>query len=206
MVTQAIHVIGGPGVGKSTLMASLLDGWSIHENIRLGREVFGNLLDHPLIGPGMYLGVHRPQYPGVDALARSASPHAVKWVESLSGNEYSMIFVDGMRLANRKFIPALAAKTDLTVIHLYAPQEMMAERRDSREDDPKWTTGKSKTGRTGMKQNPTWAKTVITQASNVTVWCQEEGIRVISVDASEKPEDALDAVLKQHVFLRNLRR
>lgn len=166
MVTQAVYIIGAPGSGKSTLMAELLQGWEVGPYTKwTKRELFGHYLEHLEEGRGAYLGHLRPEYPGTDALSLSVAPQALLWLDSLPLLGLDWVFGEGVRLGHLGFLTALAACTDLTVIHLQIDPEVVAQRRLERG---------------GKMLSDTWCKNATTRADNCAAACREAGIRVDS--------------------------
>lgn len=172
--TCAVYLIGGPGVGKSTVMQSLLEGWTPGDYTRFTvREMFGHWLEHEVLGVAAYLGKLRPEYPGTDALSRSVQPHAVSWVATLPMLGLSWVFGEGERLGNAGFLTALAEQTRLRVIHLVASPEIAEERR---------------LHRAGKVMTPTYCKAKTTQAANVA-----RAVGAVEVDADQ----SLDAIVAE---------
>jgi len=163
-VTQAIYIVGGPGAGKSTLMAHLLEGWAIGPYTKwTSREMFGHLLEHPKKGRGAYLGHLRPEYPGTDALSLSVAPQALLWAEALPLLGLDWVFGEGVRLSHLGFLSALHEVTDLTVIYLNVDPEEAARRR---------------AGRPGKVLSDQFCKSQTTRAANVADACRKAGILV----------------------------
>ena len=126
---RAVYVVGAPGVGKSTLLMSLLEPWHVMPDVPLR----GVLRGHPLVlradgeTQGMYLGRQRPNFPGTDALSMGVMPDAVRWA-----TEYplpSLVLGEGARLGTPAFVGLLALHTDLTLVHLVASDEALNARR-----------------------------------------------------------------------------
>lgn len=156
-MTSAVYLLGAPGVGKSTVMARLLGDWDVgsvfdyphHQTGRCpcepycwgckkwtSREMFGHVFQHDELGAGAYLGHIRREYPGTDALSRSVQPQAMLWLESLPLLGLSWVWGEGERLANTKFLAALGERTDLQVVHLVAPPDVLERRRLGRPGKP----------------------------------------------------------------------
>lgn len=167
-MTSSIYIIGGPGSGKSTLMAQLLEGWEVGPYQKwTSREMFGHYLVHPSQGAGAYLGHLRPDYPGTDALSLSVAPQALAWLDSIPLLGLDWVFGEGTRLSHMGFLLALASCTDLTVIYLEIDPEEAARRR---------------LARGGKLLSEHYCKVATTKAKNVATACQEAGIEVLVVD------------------------
>lgn len=173
-MTRALYLVGPPGVGKTTLMTLLLSRYQV-----LNAWVppgYGPLRLEPLIdGGGMaagyHLGITRAAFGGTDALSMGVNTAAVRWVSEapLPG----VLYGEGQRLANMRFLTALADQADLTVVHLTAPVEVLDARCDAR----------------GSKQDPAWRKAGRTRAANVARDAAAAGIRVSTRDATRPPEE-----------------
>jgi GTPase SAR1 family protein len=175
-MTCAVYLIGAPGVGKSTVMTRMLEGWSEGDYVRFTvREMFGHWLEHEVLGTGAYLGRFRPEYPGTDALSRSVQPHALSWVATLPGLGLSWVFGEGERLGNVGFLTALAQQARLRVIHLVASPETAEERRAARP---------------GKVMTPRYCQAKTTQAANVA-----RAIGAAEVDADQKLDDIVAEIL-----------
>jgi hypothetical protein len=163
-VTRSIYIVGGPGSGKSTLMAELLEGWEVGPYVRFTkREMFGHYMQSEE-GLGAYLGHLRPDYPGTDALSLSVAPQALSWLRDtmpLMGLDW--VFGEGARLSHMGFLTELAACTDLTVIYLHVDPEEAARRRQARG---------------GKLLSESYCKIATSKARNVAAACREAGIRV----------------------------
>jgi ribose 1,5-bisphosphokinase PhnN len=174
-VTRAVYVLGGPGAGKSTAMAALLEGWEVGPTVQLNGLLRGHLLerDDEL---GVYLGVHRDEFPGTDGLGMAVMPDARAWVDGLPSMDYDLVIGEGARLGTTTFLTELGAVTDLTVLLLDAPDEVLAERRGSR----------------GTGQNETWAKGATTRARNAARGAYDAGNDVFEVDARNTSDEVAD--------------
>lgn len=178
-MTRALYLIGGPGVGKSTVMASLLSGWQPLDYERIYGKLRGHLLVSAGIPAGLYLGRLREGFPGTDGLSMSAHPDAVAWAESLTAPApVSLILGEGARLGTAGFLTALHRTTDLTVVHLVASPAVSLSRRDGR--------------RSG--QNSSWVKGATTRAAVAAQRCREAGCRVLSVDADRPVAEVVEEI------------
>lgn len=186
-MTKSIYILGAPGSGKSTAMASLIADWEPGPYTRLtDREMFGHPLDHPILGEGLYLGNLRKQFPGTDALSMSVQPQALLWLERGLSPSLAMVFGEGARLGNPKFLQALGRSTRLTVVYLSGDPEVLAERRASRPDVGSW-----KTGRRGA-QSEAYARSQATRALNAA--SEVEGAVWIDT-TSLTPQQVLEEIL-----------
>lgn len=175
-MTCAIYLIGGPAVGKSTVMDALMVGWDPGDYIRFTvREMFGHWLEHEVLGPGAYLGKLRPEFPGTDALSRSVQPHAVSWLATLPMLGLSWIFGEGERLGNIGFLTALGEFSKLQVVHLVSDLETQLARMEERP---------------GKKLTQTYVKAKTTQAANVA-----KALEVIEIDANQPVQSIVDEIL-----------
>lgn len=164
-MTKSLYIIGGSGVGKSSLMRHLLGGWEPGPYERLTpRELFGHRLTHPQ-GSGVYLGHLRDEYPGTDALSLSVNPHAISWI--VMGDLPDYIFGEGARLANFKFLRALHEWTDLTIVHLTLPPNHARIRREVRG---------------GKLIDEGHALRTMTGASNLAETCDMVGMEVVTLN------------------------
>lgn len=164
--TRALYIVGGPGAGKSTLMAETLQGWVPGPYTKwTAREMFGHYLEHPEKGRGAYLGHLRPEYPGTDALSLSVAPQALLWLEALPLLGLDWVFGEGTRLSHPGFLLALHKATDLTVVHLKVDPEEAARRRAARG---------------GKQLSEQYCKLATSKADNAAQACRDAGMRVLS--------------------------
>ncbi len=161
-MTRSIYLLGAPGVGKSSVMRTLLKPWTAGPYLRFTeREMFGHYLYQPTLELyGAYLGHLRPEFPGTDALSMSVQPQALLWLQQSDGGlEY--IYGEGARLGNVSFLTELARRSRLTVVFLTAESEVLDERLERRPD-----SGEHKTGRTGRAQDRKWRDGQATRSLN----------------------------------------
>lgn len=173
---RAVYLLGAAGVGKSTVMDRLIDGYTPLDYARL----HGVLRGHPLVdrngeANALYLGRRRSLFPGTDALSMSVHPDAVAWVSEWTGRPFATLFAEGQRLGTVGFLTALAARGDLTVIHLVAPEGVLQERRDGR----------------GSAQNPQWVKGSRTKAYRTAEGARAYGVQVVEVDAGRPLDEVM---------------
>jgi hypothetical protein len=155
LVTRAVYLIGGPGVGKSTILRLVLRaGWDVGSVFKVThrqtgfpclcsahpwgykrwtqREMLGHTFTSDRYGLGAYMGHLRSEYPGTDALSRSVMPQVKLWLPSLELTGVSWVFGEGERLGNVGFLTALAECTDLQVYHLVVSTQIAEVRRSQR--------------------------------------------------------------------------
>ena len=168
-LTRATYIVGGPGSGKSTLMAKTLAGWTPGPYTKwTSREMFGHTLTHPEKGLGAYLGHLRAEYPGTDALSLSVAPQALLWLQALPLLGLDWVFGEGARLSHLGFLGALDQVTDLTVVHLKVDPAEGARRRAARG---------------GKLLSEQYCKVATSKADNVAQACRDLGMRVLSWSA-----------------------
>lgn len=186
-MTNAVYLLGAPGVGKSSVMQILLQPWTIGSYVRFTeREMFGHLLYQPQLDlSGAYLGHLRPEFPGTDALSMSVQPQAIKWLqESDGGLDY--IYGEGARLGNEKFLTELSYRSRLTVVLMTASPEVLDLRLLNRPD-----SADHKTGRSGRSQDRKWQDSQATRAANTALKMIEaipvhpNNLEVLTVDTTE---------------------
>jgi GTPase SAR1 family protein len=186
IVTNAVYLLGAPGVGKSSVMRVLLNPWKASDYVRFtDREMFGHYLHEPARDlHGAYLGHLRPEFPGTDALSMSVQPQALKWLRQNDG-ELDYIYGEGARLGNFAFLSELAYRSHLTVVHITASPETRELRMLGRPD-----AANHKTGRTGRAQDPTWQDAQATRNRNlyhrlVELCMARTNLEVLSIDNTD---------------------
>jgi hypothetical protein len=181
-VTRALYVLGGAGAGKSTFMSELLDELLAGEDMgeledlwsKRNAKALVTLRGHRLFAPdgtapGLYLGCWRESFPGTDGLDRASSATGVDWLMSPDVELPEFIVAEGATLATRPFLGALAATTELLVVHLHAPDDVKRERFASR----------------GSDQAESFWKGTATRAANRYAEACESGVSTLSVDTSD---------------------
>ncbi|AKF14574.1 terminase small subunit [Mycobacterium phage Baee] len=116
MSPRLIFIVGGPGSGKSQLMADLTAPYQrIPVNQKHPEWVLHDMLRDPATGAviGAELGQRRGLFAGTDTLASAIIDKAVPWIEV---HPYDLILAEGARLATPRFLQsALDAGYDVTV-------------------------------------------------------------------------------------------
>lgn len=189
--TQALYILGGPGVGKSSVMDGLMEDWDAEpESIPLGEQFRGHKIRHREDGvEGLYLGVLRDEFGGTDALGMRAPKAAKHW--ALMNDHPPVILGEGARLGLDKFLVALSCKTNLTVVLLEASEDAMRERRLGRNPS---TQRQWKKRTVNDAQNDTWARGANTRALRAAERSAEAGVTVVPVDAEQPLAEVIEDV------------
>lgn len=129
------YVIGEPGVGKSTLVATLTRGLMFRTQDKpfARREFLCGVVE---------LGKVRESFSGTDALGMSVQPLAEEWLAETTPR---LVLAEGDRLSNDKFFTAVTRLGYLlSVYYLFGP-DVAAERRARRgsDQDPTWVKGRA---------------------------------------------------------------
>lgn len=142
-----LYILGDPGIGKSTLAAALMKGWSYDEVMDpFAHRVYENGV--------VALGKGGGDFPGTDTLAMDVQPKVLEWVKRL---EPPMLLGEGDRLANAKFFNGLL-RLGYALWPVYlAGRSLAAERRRERSQ------------RTGKTQNPHWVKGRVTKNARMAL-------------------------------------
>lgn len=138
-MTRSVYIIGGAGTGKSTFTAQLIEemGLTFGELESLYSRHNGrgtvHLRGHRLSGDGVYLGVNREHHPGTDGLDWTSSPSGEQWLRA--GDLPAFIIGEGATLSTKRFLTALAETTEMALVLLTAPPEVVEERFGIRDTD-----------------------------------------------------------------------
>ena len=178
-MTHSLYIIGGPGTGKSTLLADILGGMEFGEvealHAKRNKKALVTLRGQRLYSHeravGTYLGINRPEFPGADALDNTSSPVGADWLET--GSLPPFIVGEGLALTTRGFLAALQDNTRLMVFHLICSDEERERRFAAR----------------GSQQNPNWVKQSVTRARNAGEFLRERGGRVVDIYTSDPDPD-----------------
>jgi hypothetical protein len=147
---KMIYLVGGPGAGKSTLMAALTAG---RERLTVEQPVAHDLLIDPVTGEAgaLEIGRRRPAFSGTDALASSIIERAVPWIGTRPAR---LVLGEGARLGNARFLSAaVAAGYAVTLAWLT---------HGSQED---WRRGRA--AALGKEQNPSWVAGRVTASARL---------------------------------------
>lgn len=160
---QLIYLVGAPGAGKSTLMWELTSRWTRTPAPEgLTRDY---LLDPQTSAlEAVELGKRRPHFSGTDALGQSVIATAIHWM--INQAEVDLVFAEGARLGNRRFLSACAAAGYLVILgHLEHPQiadwRLARERELGRTQNLSWVQGRTTAAR-NLANDPGPGVTVLT--------------------------------------------
>lgn len=176
MVTRALYIVGGAGVGKSTFTGELLallgadlGPLELIRNLPMANGTGNPVSGHRVTpGDGLYLGKMRDQFPGSDGLSRTCGTTAAVWVTE--GNLPAYIIGEGATLTTARFLTALGANTELLIVHLVAPMETVLERCAQR----------------GSNQNLGFVKASGTRAANAALAVTKAGLAgTVRVDTTD---------------------
>lgn len=188
--TRSVYIIGGAATGKSTFMDALVGGalgaeFGSYGPLYTGKEastgrartLCGHRLYVPGVAePGVYIGQHREWFPGTDGLDLVISPTAAEYLRV--GDLPSIIVAEGAVLSTPKFLTALHQETNLLLLHLRAPDDVVVERVAQRGS---------------ANHNAEFLLRTKTRASNTLATMRKAGVAWMSIDTTE-PEDIEDAL------------
>jgi ribose 1,5-bisphosphokinase PhnN len=179
-MTQSVYVIGGAGSGKSTFTRHLLDRTGaatgpceVFHRRRKTDGVMDPISGHWLYPyddtcpTGLYIGRLRESFPGTDGLSRSCTPVGVEWLETAELPDY--ILAEGATLATEGFLSALAARTELMVVHLMADPDEVRRRMLKR----------------GSNQKESFIKSTVTRSANTSDRMFRSGAVVLDIDSGQ---------------------
>ena len=178
------YLIGVPGAGKSTALASAIEqlDWG---NPEPRSKPFAH--SHYETGDAVVLGRHDAPFPGTDTLSLGVNPRAIDFLHSTGA---SLIVGEGDRLANAKFLRAAADAGGVLLVLLDLPPARAYERMLDRAD------------RLGVApQKEPWWNGRYTKTQNLRRLVHPE-LRHITVDALRPPGEVADDVA---TILRNSR-
>lgn len=206
--TRSLYIVGGAGTGKSTFMDSLVLGELGAEFLPYGplytgkeastgrsRTLCGHWLgvkdatpwgDEPDPRAGVYIGQHREWFPGTDGLDLVISPTAAEYLRV--GVLPRFIVAEGAVLSTPKFLTALHQETNLLLLHLRAPDDVVVDR---------------VAARGSANHNAEFLLRTKTRASNTLAAMRKAGVTWLSIDTTdpEAVDDALD-LCRAHLLPR----
>lgn len=171
-MTRSLYVVGPPGVGKTSALNGALRLAQLERAVASVIDprwplLRGQQLRRSTIPHGYVLGVHRPAFSGTDALSMAVHPQAVAW--ATEGRLPRVVVGEGQRLATKGFLGALAARSDLTVVHLTATDEALTARRAAR----------------GSDQDASWMAAARTRSTNLIEAVTGMGLDVVELDTTD---------------------
>lgn len=180
MTAQLIYLVGQPGAGKSTLMASLTEEYDRVPGMDNGLAM--DELVNPATGDilGVEIGKRRELFSGTDALPSSIIDKAAPWI---SGVPYPLVLAEGARLANRRFLDAaLDAGYHVTLVLL------------DHDDVTAWHT--KRTEAIGREQNPSWVKGRLSASRNLADHYTNKAATADQITVLRGHPDELEAQLR----------
>jgi hypothetical protein len=156
-----IYLVGGPGAGKSTLMARLTAGLG---RLPVAQPVPHDRLIDPVTGSSdaLEIGRRRATFSGTDALASAIITTAVPW---LASRPAGLVLGEGARLGNARFLTAAVdAGYDVTLAWLtHGSQDDWRRARAAalgKEQNAAWVAGRV-TASARLAQSPPPGVTVV---------------------------------------------
>ncbi len=176
-MNTVLYLVGPPGVGKTTLVRSLL-GLPASGELPLGGYYSTNpkwtvLAD--ACAAGIYDG---GLFDGADTIPAPRYQAALDFWASTLAPHKKLTVLDGDRFSHAKALAFLAERARVIVAHLTAPEEVHAARRAAR----------------GTKQDPSWVKGRVTKAANFVALAQKAGHPVATLDATRPTKDLTTAL------------
>ncbi len=130
-VRKLIAVGGQPGTGKTTLFRKFMEDkkWIECEPAKLVSAMYNEELDLYILGKYQEGEV----FAGTDRLSMAVQPELQKWIQTHNSN----ILFEGDRIFNQSFLEFSMAlpSTDLQVVYLKAPKEILEQRYKDRGSD-----------------------------------------------------------------------
>lgn len=130
-VRKLIAVGGQPGTGKTTLFRKFMEGkkWIECEPAKLISAMYNEELDLYILGKYQ----EGETFAGTDRLSMAVQPEVQKWIQTINCN----ILFEGDRIFNQSFLEFAMGldQTDLQVVYLKAPKEILEQRYKDRGSD-----------------------------------------------------------------------
>lgn len=149
-----IYLIGYPGAGKTTALATALDilHYTPTQHTQPVPHITYTSDTHPQ--PLTEIGKRRDTFSGTDALGMGAQPRILDWITTRPA---PTLIAEGDRLGNLSFLATAANTYTVTVIHIDTPPDTAITR----------ATLRASLNAT-QPQNPTWVKGRHTKVNNIT--------------------------------------
>ena len=132
MKTRKLLAVGGqPGTGKTTLFRKFMEGkkWIEVEPAKLVSAMYNEEMDLYILGKDQ----EGETFAGTDRLSMAVQPEVQKWIQTHNCN----ILFEGYRIFNQSFLEFAMGlpNTDLQVVYLKAPKEILEQRYKDRGSD-----------------------------------------------------------------------
>lgn len=153
---DTVYIIGSPASGKTTAQKYIINKWRHVENRKkpIAHRIYRDIRQE---GYQIVLGKDSPIFGGTDTLAFNAIVHMQdiykKWADS---GQFSLVFAEGDRFANKKFFEVAKAHGKLYVINLVIDERHRANRAKTRAIKNDLT-----------EQSIMWAKGRVTKNNNL---------------------------------------